>query len=134
MNHDREGRGVYIDDVIVRSPQHAEQERLTFRAFLTAHPSLSAMVDSWYQPDALFPDIVVILRGGQRVEFELGEWLDGPQMTRGIRRERLVAAIDGAIADQGENTCDHIRSVMLFLREPFPRFDPIDAAPFRAEV
>ncbi len=63
-----------------RTSAHADDERAVFDAFCAAYPSFAAQVTKAEQPDAQFPDVTVTTTSGQVIDFELGEWLDGPQM------------------------------------------------------
>ncbi len=116
------------------SAKQATEERVIFDAFLRAHRSFAATV-AWHEkPDAQFPDRIVTLRGGSQIDFELGEWLHGEQMTRGKSRERLVETIENVIGEQWENTPDNFRTVMLVPRSDLPRFEPDDMTAFHAEI
>lgn len=117
-----------------RSSSHAKEERAIFDAFLAAHPSLAAQIKQSRQPDEEFPDVVVELKDGVEVDFELGEWLHGVQMAETKRRERQEAAIRDAIGPQGPNSSRHFRAVMLTLRENPPKFEPADRQGFKAAV
>ncbi len=72
-----------------RAPAHAKQEKAIF-AFLIAYPSFADEVKKVEQPTASFPDVLVELATGGLVDFELGEWLDGPQTAaaKRVRRRR----------------------------------------------
>lgn len=60
--------------------------------------------------------MIVKLKNGQAIDFELGEWLDGEQMAQAMRRKRLVEAIERAIGTQGVNASAYFRSIMLVPR------------------
>jgi hypothetical protein len=117
-----------------RDPIHAERERVAFEAFLEAHPTFAAMVDRRDQPDTCFPDVLVTLKDGRAIDFELGEWLHGEQMAQAKRCERLVEGIESAIGNQGENCSSHYRTVMLILQRDAPRFDSADVTRFHRET
>ncbi len=118
----------------IRNPKQAAEEGAIFSAFLEAHPTFGASVTSWDQPEAQFPDVIVTLKNGQEIDFELGEWLHGQQMAQAMRRKRLVEAMENAIGAQGENASAYFRSVMLVPSPEAPRFDPAEVARFRAEM
>jgi hypothetical protein len=101
-----------------------------FCVFLDAHPTFAASVASWQQPDAQFPDVVVSLKDGRRIDFELREWLDGEQMAQAMRRRRL----EQAIGSQPENGAEHIRTVMLVPRNELAAFQAADTEAFRSEI
>lgn len=115
-----------------RPPGHAKDERAIFEVFLAAHPSLAGEVKEVRQPDEEFPDVIMKLKDGAEVDFELGEWLDGAQMAEAKRHERLEAAIRDAIGPQGPNPSRHFRAVMLSPREDLPKFDHADRGGFKA--
>ena len=84
-----------------RPAAHAEEEKAIFEAFLAAHPSFAAQVKEVEQPDDEFPDITLTTTGGAVIDFELGEWLHGPQMAEAKRYDRAMEAILDAIGPQG---------------------------------
>ena len=117
----------------MRSTAHAKVEKAVFDAFLAAHPSFAAQVKDVDQPDDEFPDIVVkTLR--EEIDFEIGEWLDGPQIAAAKRREAFDAAIFDAIGPQGENPSGHFQAVMLCPIEGVTTFERADRDGFRTEL
>jgi len=102
--------------------------------FLRAHPSFaSTVVLPPHQPAADFPDVIVSLIDGSQVDFELGEWVHEEQIGQGKRREQVVSTIERAIGEQGKNTSDHFRSVMLELRPDCQQLKSADMERFSAE-
>ena len=117
-----------------RSQAHADDEKVIFEAFLAAHPSFAKKIKEVSQPDDEFPDVIVRLTDDAELDFELGEWLDGPQMAEATRYERLAEAIRDAIGPQGSNPSRHFRAVMLSPREGVGKFDPADRDGFGAQL
>jgi hypothetical protein len=117
-----------------RSAIHSREERAIFEAFLAAHPTLATKVEQIHQPDDEFPDIILELKDGTEVDFELGEWLDGAQMAEAKRHDRLEEAIRAAIGPQGANPSRHFRAVMLSPSEDLPKFDVADRGRFKAAL
>jgi len=116
----------------IRSAAHKKAERGFFDAFLRAYPSFAVGVVDASQPDEEFPDIVVMLKDGTAIDFELGEWLDETQMAEAMRLERLEKAVLRVIGQQGRNTSVHFNCVMLSPRDDAPAFRTRDAGPFRS--
>jgi hypothetical protein len=52
------------------------------------------------QPTASFPDVVVELATGGLVDFELGEWLDGPQTGAAKRYDAVAEAMTAALGSE----------------------------------
>lgn len=71
-----------LREMSTREPAHAKQEKAIFDAFLVTYPSFAGQVKTVDQPDTPFPDVVVELLDRGFVDFELGEWLDGPRRER----------------------------------------------------
>jgi hypothetical protein len=117
-----------------RDSRQAAEERAIFQASLKAYPSFAKRVVNFEQPHQLFPDIVAKLHDGSEVNFELAEWLDNQQMEQSKQIERVELAILDALGSQGINGSDHIRCVMLVLRENVPRFRQQDGLDFRNEL
>ena len=118
----------------IRETKQAAEELAVFTAFLTAHPNFAATVAATHQPEAEFPDITVRLHDGNRIDFELAQWLDPNQMGQAKRREQLADAITDAIGEQGENCSQYFNFVLLFPQPHFPRFAQADAKGFRADI
>ena len=74
-----------------RSPTHAKDEKAIFEAFLCAYPTFAAQVKN-VEPDDEFPDMIVTTTGGGAVDFELAEWLHGPQMAEARHYDRAMEA------------------------------------------
>jgi len=117
-----------------RAPAHAEQEKAVFDAFLVSYPSFAEDVKKVDQPDAPFPDVVVELATGGLVDFELGEWLDGPQTGAAKRYDAAAEAMIAALGSQGVNPSPHFRTVMLCPRNDVTKFEAADRAAFRTEL
>jgi hypothetical protein len=117
-----------------RDPKHAAREQLAFEVFLRAHPGFAATVQSWRQPEADFPDVVVTLSTGEDIDFEIGEWIHGEQFAKAKQREAVVAAIEAAIGPQGDHKSSHFGYVMLFPRATAHRFEPADGPRLRQEL
>jgi len=120
--------------MVVRPSAHAADEKAIFGAFLAACPSFAAQVAVIDQPDAPFPDVVVTTTTGEMIDFELGGWLDGPQLATAKRYDSLACAIRNAIGPQGKNPSRHFRMAMLTPCEEIPRFDSADLTRFRTEL
>ena len=117
-----------------RAPAHAKQEKAIFDAFLIAYPSFADEVKKVEQPTASFPDVVVELATGGLVDFELGEWLDGPQTGAAKRYDAAAEAMTAALGSQSANPSPHFRAVMLCPREDVTKFEAADEARFRTEL
>lgn len=113
--------------------RQAEEEAAVFRSFLAAHPSLAVHVVSVLKPDD-FPDAIASLSNREEIDFELGEWLDGAQMQRAKKVEQIETAFLESIGEQGANSSQHFRYVMLKLREEAHRFDRRDTEGIRTEM
>jgi len=85
--------------VATRSTAHAGEEKAIFDAFVAAHPSFGAQIKNVEQPDAEFPDVIVELKNGTFIDFELGEWLHGARMAAAKQYDAFAKAIGHAIAD-----------------------------------
>jgi hypothetical protein len=119
----------------IRNAKQSAYEHSIFGTFLRAHPSFaSTVVLPPHQPAVEFPDEIVSLTDRSQVDFELGEWVHEEQIGQGKRREQVVSAIERAIDEQGKNTSDHFRSVMLELRQDCPRLKSADMERFPAEL
>ena len=118
----------------IRNAKQSAYEHSIFGMFLRAHPSFaSTVVLPPHQPAADFPDVIVSLIDGSQVDFELGEWVHEEQIGQGKRREQVVSTIERAIGEQGKNTSDHFRSVMLELRPDCQQLKSADMERFSAE-
>jgi hypothetical protein len=113
-----------------RSSAHAKAEKAVFDAFLVAYPSFAAQVQKVDQPDAAFPDIAIELVTGVLEDFELGEWLDEPQIAAVKQYDALVEAMVNSIGPQGANLSPHFRAIMLCPGNGVVKFDPADRADF----
>jgi hypothetical protein len=67
-----------------RSPTHAKDEKAIFEAFLSGYPTFRCGGEEVEQPDDEVPDVIVTTTGGGAVDFELAEWLHGPQMAEAV--------------------------------------------------
>ncbi len=56
-----------------RSTAHAGEETAIFNAFVAAHPSFDTQIKKVEQPDAEVPDVIVELKSGTFIDFQLGE-------------------------------------------------------------
>ncbi len=118
----------------IRNAKQSAYEHSIFGMFLRAHPSFaSTVVLPPHQPAADFPDVIVSLIDHSQVDFELGEWVHEEQIGQGKRREQVVSTIERAIGEQGKNTSDHFRSVMLELRPDCQQLKSADMERFSAE-
>ncbi len=118
----------------IRNAKQSAYEHSIFGMFLRAHPSFaSTVVLPTHQPAADFPDVIVSLIDHSQVDFELGEWVHEEQIGQGKRREQVVSTIERAIGEQGKNTSDHFRSVMLELRPDCQQLKSADMERFSAE-
>ncbi len=118
----------------IREARQAKEELAIFNAFRAAHPSFSNRVADVKQPEDEFPDVIVHLHDGQRIDFELAEWLQPQQMAASMRRERLRESILDAIGEQGENSSEYFNFILLFPRPDSPTFKRSDADDFRKEI
>jgi hypothetical protein len=109
-----------------RAPAHAKQEKAIFDAFLVAYQSFAEEVEKIDQPNAPFPDVVVELAKGGLVDFELGEWLDGPQTGAAKRYDADAEAMIAALGSQGVNPSPHFRALMLCPRDAVSKFEAAD--------
>ena len=117
-----------------RSTAHAGEEKAIFDAFVAAHPSFGAQIKNVEQPDAEFPDVIVELKNGTFIDFELGEWLDGAQMAAAKRYDALAKAMIDTLGPQDTNPSRHFRAVMLTPREDAVALSGADRGAFRAQI
>jgi hypothetical protein len=117
-----------------RSTAHAGEEKAIFDAFVAAHPSFGAQIKNVEQPDAEFPDVIVELKNGTFIDFELGEWLDGAQMAGAKRYDALAKAMIDTLGPQDTNPSRHFRAVMLTPREDAVALSGADRGAFRAQI
>jgi len=118
----------------IREQKQAIEERIIFDAFLNTYRTFASTVAKINQPAAEFPDVVVDLKSGDQIDFEIAEWLHHDQMQQMIRRERLTEAMLEAIGEQGPNRSQYFDLVLLFPQPDFPRFEQRDTARFRADI
>ena len=119
--------------MLIRNPKQKEEERKAFESFLRAYASLGSEV-KWKQPNSEFPDVVVTLRDGKEIDFELGRWLDEEQIQETKKTERVQLAISQAIGIQPENSTQHIHCVMISMRNDVTRFDSNDGEIFKSQL
>lgn len=118
----------------IREGKQAIEERAIFNAFLTTYPTFASTIANIDQPAAEFPDVVVDLKNGDQIDFELAEWLHPDQIQLMKRRERLAEAMRDAIGNQGQNHSKYFDLVLLFPRGDYPRLALRDIAHFRADI
>jgi hypothetical protein len=89
-------------------------ERAIFEIFLEAVPEITVQLSSFKQPDDDPPDILCSMADGQRVGFELKQWLDEDQMRNAKGRERIEESILQSVGEQPPNDNQHVARVWLF--------------------
>lgn len=110
-----------------------ELEKVVFDAFLEAAPDFKAAMASYVQPEDDPPDILCSMNIGQRIGFELKEWLNEKQMERAKGRERIEESILEAIGDCPPNGYQYIAYLQLFPKIRL-RVKEVDREAFRIEL
>lgn len=89
-------------------------EHAVFEIFLEAVPEIRVRLSSFEQPDDDPPDILCSMADGQRIGFELKQWLDEDQMRNAKGGERIEESILQAVGEQPPNDNQHVARVWLF--------------------
>ncbi len=117
-----------------RNADQTAREKAIFDAFLTAYPSFASTVAYHSPPDDRFPDRIVKLRDGSKIEFELAEWIHEGQTAHSKQREQLAETIIHAIGEQRENRSQYFCNVLIFPKQYFPRWSRADEKAMHEEV
>jgi hypothetical protein len=106
-----------------------EKNKAVFESFLRACPSFAASLASWQVDlEDTFADVVCRQINGGEIAFQLGEWLDGAQMSISVRRKLLEKEILAQLRDLLMNVPENIHYVWLVLKEDAPRVGRCGAA------
>jgi hypothetical protein len=112
-----------------------EKDKAVFRSFLRAYPSLAASLESWWvDPEDTFADVVCREINGSEIAFQLGEWLDAPQMSTYVARKRLEKQILGELRDLRQKVPKNVHFVWLVPKDDAPRLDRPRAATLKEQL
>lgn len=112
--------------------RHGDREKMVFREFLKAAPSLAHDAHVWYKPDdEKLYDIISRSADGQTVKWQITEWLDPEQTQRSKERQNLKHAIGAAVRGL---KMPHMTTCCLFPQDPPTHFKPKHTKPFCAQL
>ncbi len=112
--------------------RHGEREKMVFREFLRAAPSLAHDAHVWDKPDdEKLYDIISRSADGQTVKWQITEWLDPEQTQRSKERQNLKHAIGAAVRGL---KMPHMTTCCLFPQDPPTHFKPKHTKPFYAQL
>jgi hypothetical protein len=133
VNQKRAGNGVLGSRHVSSEQEKEKKNRAVFESFLKAWPSFAASLASWQVDlEDTFVDVNCRLISGDEIAFQLGEWLDGAQMSASLSRKRLEEQILGQLRDL--NVPKNIHCVWLVPKDDTPRLNPRTATRLKAEL